>query len=336
MRASPLTEHKLVLQEFITTPAGELVLRASASQSGISADELRSMISSLPPLDFYMPGRTHRRAWRGEVQVGVAIVLDRNYGVVFTHESDGRVIGRALSSAPKEAGPRFLLHPAERKSRRISPQFIMGGQAIEDADDGQLSGSIVDYLKDGGVRVTDLADIYGLKPGFFEETGCDPETAIEPCANESVGGGGTIAGDTTYLRDFVILGVCDYWDCGQGNEFEWHTYFSADSGATWTNRRDIRLEGIPSEYAATVNIPALLRKPRTLREMIITDVVETDWQFDDHFDPSPTWIYSENGRLKTEGDLKCNPPYVNQYGDFTCGVPPLNFFWREVSQTMRW
>lgn len=336
MRMSPLTEHKLVLQEFIATPSGDALLRSSAARSGTPVETLRMLIKSLPHLDFYMPGREHRRSWKGERAARVAVTLARDSRHAMSNPANGDA---SLQQTPQFwAQPVFLLHPAERKSRRIAPRSLGPGLTIEDSDDGQISGTIVDYLPDGTSRVTELADYFAARPLFLLEP-CDPVTAIEPCPSEEIGGGGggTLAGDTTYLRDIVILGVCDNGNCDEGNEFEWHTYFSADSGRTWTDRRNIRLEGIPSDYAATVNIAAVLKEPRGLRELITTDVVETDfWSPDDHFDPSPVWRYDENGRLKSEGDLRCNPPRINQYGDFTCGVPPLNYFWREVNQSMRW
>lgn len=78
MRASLLTEHKLVLQEFVATPAGRTLVNAGAMAIGVTGDSLGRVIASLPPMDFYVPGAAHRKSWRGDGQVLVAAALARD------------------------------------------------------------------------------------------------------------------------------------------------------------------------------------------------------------------------------------------------------------------
>lgn len=59
MRASLVSEHKLVLQEFVRTPTGQKVLAASASAGNRDPEQLAADIAHLPPLDFYVPSREH-------------------------------------------------------------------------------------------------------------------------------------------------------------------------------------------------------------------------------------------------------------------------------------
>jgi hypothetical protein len=119
------------------------------------------------------------------------------------------------------------------------------------------------------------------------------------------------------------------------NEFEWHTYYSNNNGSTWTDRFDLRIEGVPSTDERVVNAPVLFRKPRYYYERITSDVVETDSWGNDHFGPSPQWTSTENGKLKSEGSSRCGYPR-NEGGYFDCYDPVLNFPWREVNQSMGW
>lgn len=330
MRASVVTEHKLVLQEFAVAEAGRPVTDAAARAVGIPSDSLQKIIFSIPLSDFYVPSAAHRLRWRGEGNAFVAAAFARDLANVTATRSDG--IRRRLSPADRAAASVvFLIQPAERKSRRIRPQRPGPGMVIQDPDDGQISGTLVEYRPDGTTHTTDLADYFALQPMFSD--GCDPSTALDECSSD--GGGANIApADTTYLEHVIVIDVCDNGMCTQGNEFEWHTYFSSDNGATYGSRYDRRVEGVPSNYEETWNIPALLKKIRYPQDMIISDVVETDViSSSDHFDPSPTWdYYNLQGRLKFEGDNRCGWP--KPYGGtYTCdGV----FFWKEVNQSMRW
>ena len=142
------------------------------------------------------------------------------------------------------------------------------------------------------------------------------------------------------LHNLIVVHVCDNDNCEEGNEFEWHTYISRNGGSTFSNRLDLRLEGIPSEYQGTLDQIALFAKPRPFsNDLIQSDVVETDGiSPSDHFTPSPRWrastfsTPSENGAIKSEGDLRCG--YVRPDGFvYYCDQ---GIFWREVNQSMLW
>lgn len=158
MRASRLTEHKLSLQQFMTTAEGSLLLRAAAAVQETSAQELSEAIARLPELDFYVPRREHRLTWRAS----------RDYMVVATMNADPRKTGfdadgRSVVldiSLPETPGPAvLLLHPAETKSRRVAPQPDRAGLTIQDPDDGELSGTFVFTDAEGRITVVELADL---------------------------------------------------------------------------------------------------------------------------------------------------------------------------------
>lgn len=321
MRASLVTEHKLVLQEFIKTPDGETLVAAAAAAAGASVVLFKETISNLPLMDFYVPSAGHRKAWRGDGLVFVGAATGSQRSEVAATRSDG--MRRRLTKGDWDGpSPVFFLEPAERKSRRINPQPASPGTTIQDPNDGQISGTLVEYRPDGTTEITELADYLALKPRFY----------INP--DESGGGGGSIPPpDTTYLEHVIIISVCDNGACAQGNEFEWHTYFSTDNGATYGSRFDLRVEGVPSDFEGTWDFPALLKEIRSPQHRVKSDVVETDWAHpDDKFEPSPIWDYDNvYGRLKGEGDWRCD--YPKPYGGtYTCGV----YFWKEVNQSMRW
>ncbi|HST62848.1 MAG TPA: hypothetical protein VLK84_29345 [Longimicrobium sp.] len=72
MRDSRYSLHKLVLQEYVSTPGGQRLLAAAATAAAVSPDALAQRIAALPPLDFYVLLREHRMSWQGEA--GVAVV----------------------------------------------------------------------------------------------------------------------------------------------------------------------------------------------------------------------------------------------------------------------
>lgn len=78
-RASPFTEHKLVLQEFARTAVGNTLLNAAASALDLTPSEFLSSIDAFPPLDFYVASQEHRRNWKGNgaLLVGAAMGASR-------------------------------------------------------------------------------------------------------------------------------------------------------------------------------------------------------------------------------------------------------------------
>ena len=162
MRASPWVEHKLVLQDFVTTPAGQELLRAAARASGEPTSALASAVSSLPLLDFYVPLRADRLSWRGTDNVTVAVALGRDLSTVTAYDVQGRTrqhTGRNRAPSKVSSGPvLILLHRAETKGERINPQAAAPGEVIQDANDGEIAvysvpeNSLFDALALHGVR----------------------------------------------------------------------------------------------------------------------------------------------------------------------------------------
>lgn len=275
MRASRLTEHKLSLQQFMTTAEGSLLLRAAAAVQETSAQELSEAIARLPELDFYVPRREHRLTWRAS----------RDYMVVATMNADPRKTGfdadgRSVVldiSLPETPGPAvLLLHPAETKSRRVAPQPDRAGLTIQDPDDGELSGTFVFTDAEGRITVVELADLLLHAQPFRPMLDhCDP-TAIN-CEHTTDTGGGPPP-DSTYLTYIETHGICDWADCGQGNEFE----FFAQSWDGSTGH--LRIENIPSTTAQLRFDLVITSEPLDDQSVIQISVKETDGVWgDDQF-----------------------------------------------------
>lgn len=148
LRASPWTEHKLLLQSFVTTPAGRHLVRAAAEAAGTEPAQIQALVAELPLMDFYVPIRGHRLSWRGTADVSVAATLLHDPEVLTGYRTDGSATIYDLRNGPPTEAL-LVMHPAERKSRRIRPQADRPGLVIQDADDGELSGTLLWTGADG-------------------------------------------------------------------------------------------------------------------------------------------------------------------------------------------
>ena len=348
MRASPLTEHKLGLQEFLQTPTGAALAAAAAAKLGVTAAEFATAVSALPAMDFYIPDEVARKTWKAGADVRVGYLLDENGETAPAYDRAG-IVSRFIDGLGTAGKASFLIERAERKGRRIAPQPLVPGDVIQDANDGIIGGSIVEYLPDGTTKETELADIYATGPvtrdlnsltdlktsrfsiprPLFLVADCDPDA--KTC--DGGGGGGGAPPDTSYLWDVEVIHVCDNGLCDQTNEFEWHTYYSSNSGSTWSDRLDIRIEGIPSTYEAIYGYIAIFKKPTYTNELLTTDVIETDdLSGTDHFTPSPIYNALEYYVMKPEGAYMCGfyPRYHNAPEDCQ------QFPWSQVQQSFVW
>jgi hypothetical protein len=351
MRASPLTEHKLLLDDFLATPTGVALTAAAADRLRITTDAFADALSQLPAMDFYVPSQIGRRTWKGGSSVRVGYLLDKRGERARAFDHSGAAT-RLVQGMATPGSATFVLQAAERTARRIGAQASVPGNAIEDPNDGTIGGSIVEYLPNGTTRETQLADIYTLSPGATTATGAPRMLGSKPAATRMFvpgparmnplpcypdcggGGGGGAPPDTTFLWEVEVISVCDNAQCGETNEFEWHTYHSANSGSTWTNRLDLRIVGIPSTWAGYFGFIAIFKAPMASNEMLQSDVVETDGITpSDHFTPSPRWHSWGPTHMIVEGDERCTPATPRYNGESPdCAAFP----WREVQQSMFW
>lgn len=152
MRASLVSEHKLVLQEYVRTQSGQLLLQTAAAAAGVTPAELRSQIEALPELDFYVASRDQRRAWQGSDKVAVVANLDADSKVFPGFDASGKPV-RQLGHEPMPGVEAvFVLHRAEEKFLRVYPQANLPGLVIQEPQDGEENGML--ELKDANGKIT--------------------------------------------------------------------------------------------------------------------------------------------------------------------------------------
>jgi hypothetical protein len=214
MRASPLSEHKLVLQEYLAGPEGELLV-AGIGRAGLNQADLVTTVRELPRMQFYVPARAQRLTWRGTPDVLVGATLTAT-SVVQAFSPSGVPVRLDLRTDRELPGTLFLLQVAEPMFKRIVSQGQAPGSVIQDPDDRDLAGGWI--YRDGSgriVRVEDFADMR-KRPRFAFE--CAPEVFF--CDVE--GGGGSYPSGT-YLTRLVNHGVCDNACIFETLEFEFRT-----------------------------------------------------------------------------------------------------------------
>lgn len=284
MRSSQVTEHKLVLQEFVATPAGRHLVRVAAGMTDQSVDELGTRISLLPPLDFYAPFREHRTSWRATPEVLVGAIARKETNLLRAYATDGSsVMLDGRTGTPSRT--LLVLTPAERKSLRIDPQPDEPGAVIQEPRDGETSGSLEWVGRDGRVRSVPLAHLQrrGARPAGVSMDivggGCDATIDTDnSCADD--GAGGFPAGaDTTFL-DFLRTSYTDGAFDGSC-ELEFTTTYFRDGQEV--GRGKLRREGVHPFNDYYLHSPMLAWEIRQgTDDRLHVNIRETDLLFDDN------------------------------------------------------
>jgi hypothetical protein len=280
MRASPLTEHKVVLHEFVSTPGGQQVLEVAAGALGTSPAGLEAMIAELPAMDFYAPFREHRLAWQATPDVVVAAAMDTRGSTFRAFTLAGEVRQYDIRHGPPTEAV-LMIHPAQRKSRRLNPQDPGQGSVIQDASDGELSGTIGWIRADGSVFEVELAalleDSARTANVLMDDCYDNPDTVLVPCSSGGGGSPSIIPTDTTYL-DYLWV---NYWDGIAGsNELEFTSRHFVNGVQVKTGF--LRIEGVYPEDHWYPHIPLIFaRITENANEYIKVSVIETDTFFND-------------------------------------------------------
>jgi hypothetical protein len=296
MRASPFTEHKLGLQEFLSTPVGRRLTSEAARASGRSIQSIEGLIASLPAADLYFPAEYHRLTWKGTSDVMVAAMIT---SVVpkLAYRPNGRSISLDFGKAPQAYPALLLIQYAEPKDRRVSPQKNVPGGTIQDRGDGTIGGLVPVRLSDGRVQMKELADIATMDAsGHLVHT---DQTCQESCGGGGGGGGGTPT-PATYLSRFQTVNVYDgtQWET---NEFEWRAVFKNDAtGEVRILTTTPRITGIAPNTIITPNLMIADRTPDAFGDYVSVPIYETDVGTDDRY----TWV-------QTGGNVVLRPQYLN-------------------------
>lgn len=127
------TDHKLVSNEYFLSPDGSSVMNEMAKKTGTSTDELSAIIRRLPPLDVYLPIRSHRTTWRATDDVLVAATFDQNVSEVQAYDTKGTA-HTVLGAAAAKGAPLIVIHPAEPKYAPQGGERYSAGDLIELTD----------------------------------------------------------------------------------------------------------------------------------------------------------------------------------------------------------
>ena len=138
MRDSRWTEHKLVLQDYVATPHGADLVTAAARELGVTPAALGATIAALPRLDFYLPFRPNRLAWRGSPDLLVAAAFEKMAPTIDAFDTRGATHTlRLADGAP--ARPLILLGPAEPKGE-LAVGARAGAETIEGPGENGTTG----------------------------------------------------------------------------------------------------------------------------------------------------------------------------------------------------
>jgi hypothetical protein len=166
MRASPMNEHKLVLQDFVATYAARGIVAAAASKLRVSPDRFQRLVADLPRLDLYLPFTQHRLTWEGTPDVVVAVVYDENAPTINAVGVDGSVT-TLRRDAGVPAVPLLIMHPEEPKLRRDNPQTDVRGTVVQEPTDGTSASA---HMAPGVARNGVTAWLSGNRPASAPAT----------------------------------------------------------------------------------------------------------------------------------------------------------------------
>jgi hypothetical protein len=180
MQASTYAEHKLLLHEFMQTPTGDAV-RASAAARGVDPAALGRALAQLPEMDFYVPFDEHRLEWTGGGDVLVTATMDVDEPKLVAFHTSG--VGEPIDIS--QGGPAqalFMVHPGERKRRRVAGPEVAALQSIEGPGE-RLEPWIVEvpradastFMSLSSAAPTDTVRIQSFRIWFSMDAGGDSE-----------------------------------------------------------------------------------------------------------------------------------------------------------------
>jgi hypothetical protein len=279
MRASPWDDHKLSLREFVGTPAGRALVAAAARARGVTPEVVESEIAGLPPLDFYMPVREHRRTWEGDANLTVVAAFEGE-GDAPGYTPDGRVLSVSRRSA--DGLPSILfIQPAEWKGLRVRPQANVPGRVIEEPNDGQGSEVFIWHEGNGDSVVIDMAlpdaaekmaalrsKLRGTVSHAILEPGCDPTYEVCDCDPTAIyceepppppPPPPPAPWDTTLLGTFEHW-MCDHTWCYEAGEFRWEAHYRSELIIVAPAYGEYRRGGVKNDTLYTFNVPLIYRR----------------------------------------------------------------------------
>jgi hypothetical protein len=301
MRASPYSLHKLVLQEYVSTPGGQRLMAAAAKAASVSQDALAQRIAALPRLDFYVLLREHRMSWQGEA--GVAVVTQLSTARTMVGHTERGVPVSYSFTTPAELNVRhtlFTLQVSELEAGDAEPVRAQAGLAgagsvIQDRADDDV-GLIGEIIGPDGKRTTvDPRDARSVRAGMERVFGAQAAGMMQATSDASASVTAMRVGTT--MTQFVHSDCRDVQDCWPNTmEIEHKTWLVNRSTKTTVSGHGlylIRRTGVMEQTAIneTVYMSPYVPNSSGMLKLIRT---ETDNGSDDHYGPY-YYDYNQDG-----------------------------------------
>jgi hypothetical protein len=305
MRASLITQHRLVLHEYLASPEADDLVAGVAQALGSDPAAVRTLAAQLPDADFFVPARQDRRTWKATPNLVVTGLLQRPEHGFSTGFRPGGTRTRVAFNRANPGVAVFQISPTEFRGRRIDPQANVPGDVIEEANDGVISGRYIWTPVDGTPVTIELADLDNSRavrrPKLNES--CGPEALVACDGGESGGSGGrggggsTAPADTTFLDHYYL----HYPDgCGDPDPTFRATHYNAAGVATGTG--ELQYEEVPRFTPFYPDAALLFRRiTEGTSERIFFKIIDRDGWFCGGNDEkgSRNFYASDRGQIRT-------------------------------------
>lgn len=327
MASSSFARHRIILQSFLQSAPGSLMLTRMAEGIRTSPDELLASLARVQLLEFYLPKRADRVSWSGGDHLAVAATAENGEvpEIAFTPRGDTTSVAQLRTSNQEALPATFILRPARSQMVRtqLSPQTSR--TTVQDPAENGLAVS----------SVTVAGEEQGSSPVFLEA--CDPTAIL--C--DGGGSGSGPAPPSTYLGVLWQLASNDFGNPSDGLELRFESYWTRISDGFRIDHTELGYDTAPDgngDFLATVD---RVLSPHVVDGVsgyyIHTEVWENDgWWGSDHYgdaDLTSTSMYYPHGSSAPgfiTGDWRCgyNSPRL---GYFLCKTQGGLYDWKEVT-----
>jgi hypothetical protein len=149
MRDSRITDHKLVLQEYVQGKKGEELVTEVAAALGSTPDAVLALVRGLPSMDLYVPFRAHRLAWKGSPEIVVAASFEPDAPTLEVYDLEGAAKSvRLADGAP--ARTLVIMHPSEPTGMRAALEPGSTDEAIQSPLESGVTPFMICVCDEGG------------------------------------------------------------------------------------------------------------------------------------------------------------------------------------------
>jgi hypothetical protein len=233
MRASPITQHKLLLQTFLQTSAGRTIGNEIASANGASRQQFEGLVHSLPPYELLMPYREQRLSWTwDDPGIEVAAAPELHAHSVIAYDASGGV--RTLTKGSQDVRRALVeLRPERLWSRRMAVKPYVPGSVIQDADENEISGTFTTVRSNGRRETIELAELPAISPPFAMGKLAPGDASLRSSSHAARAPSLFGTSDTTWLISIQVSYQAQDWNSTQDPYFNaCYKLISTQTGCT--------------------------------------------------------------------------------------------------------